>query len=151
MDRSQELTVEILGGNRTYPIGYVIGEVQELVAAICKVDLAGIREEFADASYAIQMWLWQRLPVNVPIFCAGQSIDKFRARNAVWRRVFEDEGIVFSVYYLVGGSNFAKVEKIVAAFAAARVSLTPDAAVRLRDKAISMLNAGIVRDISNRN
>jgi len=134
MERALSLTTEILGG-RTYPFGYVTGEVLELAEALWQRDAAGIREEFADAAYAAQMWLWQRLRINAPVVCAGFALTKFRSRNRVWRTLFEDEGIVFTVDYLVGGSNFAKSSKIAAAFAVAGVTLSPSKLDELSRKA----------------
>ena len=137
MERAISLTAEILGG-RTYPFGYVTGELMELAEALWQRDAAGVREEFADAAYATQMWVWQRLGLNAPVFCAGFALAKFRARNRIWRALFEDEGIVFTVDYLVGGSNFAKPAKIAAAFAVAGVTLDEAKLAELSRKATAM-------------
>lgn len=137
VERAKDLTAEILG-SRTYPFGYVTGECWELAEALWQRDAAGIREEFADAAYATQMWIWQRLGLNAPVFCSGFALAKFRSRNRVWQTLFEDEGIVFSVDYLVGGSNFAKPAKIAAAFAVAGVVLSEADLARLSRKATQL-------------
>ena len=52
-------------------------------------------------------------------------IDKYRERNALWRRTFEDAGIPFKTEHLVDGGNFHKPHHVRQAFAAAGHDLPP--------------------------
>ena len=134
---AKELTAEILG-DRSYPIGYPIGEVYELAEALWQRDSSAIAEEFQDAAYACQMYVWQRLGMNAPVLFAGFAIRKFRERNNAWKAMFEAKGIAFDLRYLVGGSNFAKPAKIIAAFNLAGVTVSEEEAGDLSRMAQSL-------------
>lgn len=118
-------------GDRQYQASYLWGELAELAEAVVKLDRAGIVEEFMDSAYAAQMLIHRATGWNFQMRLCRPVIGKFLRRIEVWRSVFEKEGVPFSVDYLSGGSNYRKVRKVVAAFAAAGHQITEERAAEL--------------------
>jgi hypothetical protein len=108
---SKDITRDIMGG-RKYPFSYLTGELKEVGQGIKNLNPAEISEEMGDSAYAAQMLAAQATGLNHPIFFADGQIKKFYDRIEVWKKIFDEKGIPFSVDYLSGGSNYAKPDKI---------------------------------------
>lgn len=125
-------------GDKQYPFNYFTGETKEFLDELLHLNPSGIKEEFSDMMYAGNMMTHKLTGLNHPMLGGGYALDKFRRRNAIWKKLLEDEGLPFDVEYLSGGSNYARPAKIKATFALAGKELTDDEALHLTDKALSM-------------
>jgi hypothetical protein len=130
---ARDIRQEVIGG-RKYPLSYLTGEAQELGEALWNRDVPGIKEEFGDTAYAAQMLLSQTTNTNLPMIFSKDVISKFRKRNAIWKKYFDEAGIPFSVDYLSGGSNFAKPSKVKAVFGLAGRELSDEEAQALSSR-----------------
>lgn len=109
---------EMITGGRKYPPSYLKGEIKELYHAIKDRDMGGIKEEAADVAYAAQMLLHQNTGINFPLAFGSVHVDKYKAREAMWKRIMEPRGVTYHPDLLVGGGNYRKPQKIRAALAA---------------------------------
>jgi len=97
-------------------------EVKELAEAIREMSWPDIREEAGDVAF----WSWMLLDrawpreKGWPLWGAGGACAKFRRRFQVWERLFQREGLQFSVRYLAGGGNPGRPEKVRRALEMAR-------------------------------
>ena len=133
---SDDLLAEILG-DRRYDFSYVQEESLELAIEILRLDVGGIAEEYQDACYAVQMWLYPLLGLNLPVVHAKGSIRKFRKRIAVWKSIFDEFGVDFHVDYLKGGSNFARPAKVQAVLKEAGIEVSAGEADEISKAAVA--------------
>lgn len=100
-------------------LSYWWGEVQELWAEVKTLNWAGMREEWSDVTCLLGLHLLSRgwpvggLPVlpGLGLYAAR----KFEARRAVWRRIFAWHRVPFENRFLIGGGNYQKSRKVIAA------------------------------------
>ena len=130
---SHDITRDIMGG-RHYGADYLHGEAKELGEAIKERDLGHIKEELGDTAYAAQMIASQKTGLNLPVVGADAVIKKFYDRIGVWKNLFKERDIPFSVDYLKGGSNYAKPDKIQKAFALAGHQIDDKDLIELANK-----------------
>lgn len=109
---------EMITGGKKYPPSYLKGEIKELYQAIKDRDMGSIKEETADVAYAAQMLLHQNTGINFPLAFGSVHVDKYKAREAMWKRIMEPRGVTYNPDLLVGGGNYRKPQKIRAALAA---------------------------------
>jgi phosphoribosyl-ATP pyrophosphohydrolase len=102
---------EIVQG-RNYPLSYTTGEMKELAEALVNRDKAGIKEEWQDVLYALQLLAHQRTGLDFRLRGVDDALGKFRDRFDTWERLFDSRGVEFDKDYLTGGSNYRKPEKI---------------------------------------
>ena len=124
---------EEIMGDRYYPFSSVRSEGKELISAIKNLDKENIKEELQDLSWTGQAYLHQRTGLNWPTVFAAKSLDKYRDRAEVWKRIFENQGVEFNKDYLSGGSNYRKHSKIKKALANAGVELSDEDAGGIQD------------------
>lgn len=98
-------------------MGQVWGEVREVIASR---SLEEVKEEVADVLYFVWCRLESRTGIDVPMWGAGRTVAKVRARIEVWEELFAEQGLDFDRRYLVNGSNHERPEKVEKAFALAR-------------------------------
>lgn len=96
---------------------HVLQEVLEYLEAD---SINELRDELSDVIYFGLCWLEGKTGINLPMFGAKRTIAKIEARLTVWEAIFEEQHLVFSPKYLVGGSNFRKQQKIEQAVTLAR-------------------------------
>lgn len=117
------LVDEVLAGPVTFD--YWAGEVSELWTEIRRLSWRGIREEWGDvcalglAHLAARGWPVRWVPL-LPGLGLGSAL-KFQKRLVVWRRIFDHHGAEFRREYLIGGGNYARLNKVRAALALAGV------------------------------
>lgn len=133
---SDDLLAEILG-DRRYDFSYVQEESLELVVEILRLNVRGIAEEYQDACYAVQMWLYPLLGLNLPVVHAKSSIRKFRKRIWVWKCIFDEVGVDFHLDYLKGGSNFARPAKVQAVLKEAGIKVSASQAEEISKAAMA--------------
>jgi NTP pyrophosphatase (non-canonical NTP hydrolase) len=95
----------------------VLGEVKELIQAR---GWSEVKEEFGDVLYFTYCWLYYRFNINLPMIGAMHSVRKFTARLIVWEEIFHMHQLKFHPKYLVNGSNYERVEKVIFAIDLAR-------------------------------
>jgi hypothetical protein len=113
---------------------YTITHCENIFEIYKNRDIDNIKEEVGDTAYAGQMLAAQATGLNLPILGADQQIKKFYDRINIWKKLFSDKGIPFSVDYLKGGSNYGKPDKIRNVFALAGQSLDDDEIVNMANK-----------------
>lgn len=90
----------------------VMSEVYELLVEIFRWNRAGIAEEFGDVMHFTQLWMFWRFGVNGELWQSSMSsVEKFMARLAVWRSLYQEVGLDPMVSNFCG--NYKKVEKVV--------------------------------------
>jgi hypothetical protein len=129
---ASDVSEELLGG-RKYPFSYSTGEMQELVEALRDMDKEGIKEEWQDVLYALQMYGHQNTGVDFKLRGVDDTLEKFRNRRAIWQKLFGSKGLEFDKQYLQGGSNYRKPEKIRNAFRLAGHELSDDDLVAMEE------------------
>jgi hypothetical protein len=100
-----------------FPFKSVMGEVKELLEART---VSEMKEEFGDVLYFSYCWLYCKFGINLPMFGAMDSVEKFGDRLGFWIATFEHNNLEFDPKYLINGSNYNKPEKIEAALELAR-------------------------------
>ena len=96
-------------------MGYLLGEVQELVEAVLELNLDHIREEWNDVMLCTLCWLAKFLPIGRVRFLPGMGLSsakKFAGRRQVWKDIFAHHGTVFRKEYLIAGGNYRKRHKV---------------------------------------
>lgn len=95
----------------------IVDEFKELIEANTWKE---VKEEFGDVLYFMYCWLYYKFKINLPMFGARASVIKFTERLYWWETLFKSLGLDFHPKYLVNGSNYLKMEKIVSAVELAR-------------------------------
>lgn len=121
----------ILPQGHQYPVSYTLGELKELLVELVRLNAAGIREEFQDVAYGLQLLIHQRLGIDFELRLCEAVVQKFISRLQIWERIFSAESIPFDRAFLKGGSNWEKPYKVQAALALAGVTVTPERAAFL--------------------
>lgn len=90
----------------------VMSEIQELLVEILRLNRAGIAEEFGDVMHFTQLWMFWRFGLNGEVWRSSlSSVEKFMARLAVWRALYQEVGLDPKISNFCG--NCKKMEKVV--------------------------------------
>jgi NTP pyrophosphatase (non-canonical NTP hydrolase) len=127
---SKHLNKRLTNG-RGWPFSYLTGEAKELVDAVKNRDWENFKEEIGDTTFGAQMLLSQATRLNHPVYA---DLDKFWAREKVWKDMFKEKGSAYHPDHMQGGSNYAKPSKIIKAFASAGIKVDQREAERLANK-----------------
>jgi hypothetical protein len=125
---SKDIQREVLTPHHKYGLGYLTGEIKELIEEIKGRNLPAIKDEFSDVAYAAQMIPYQRLPINLPVFGANSSVKKFYDRRDVWRDIFSKYNTEFKNDYLSVGSNYTRPAKVKGALELAGIEISEEEA-----------------------
>jgi len=109
---------EAIYGADKYPLKNCLGEVVELLQAVKNFDKDNILEEIDQVAFDLRVIAFQRFGIDFESKVGTNTYKKFLKRFAVWEKIFEEKGKKFKPSYLKAGSNYAKPEKVIAAFAA---------------------------------
>jgi hypothetical protein len=120
----QHLYDTVMAGPVTF--AYWKGEVGELWDEVKTFNLAGIREEWSDVVCLGMLHLLtvRGWPVgNIPILpgLGLYAANKFTARNVVWAKIFAHHERTFERRYIIGGGNYRKLTKVIAALSLAGI------------------------------
>lgn len=120
----QQLHDDVMGGPITY--AYWKGEVKELLDEVQAFNLAGIREEWSDVVClgALHLLIVRGWPIgNFPILPGFglYAAKKFTLRNVTWAKIFAHHERTFERRYIIGGGNYRKLTKVIAALSLAGI------------------------------
>ena len=106
--------LELLAAPMT--LDFILGEVEEMVAAAREGSLPHVWEEWNDVMLCTMCWVSQFVPFFqwMPILpgLGLSSVKKFAARVSTWEQIFAHHGLVFHMEYVCEGSNFRKQHKV---------------------------------------
>ncbi len=89
---------------------YVLGEVQELIKEVIKINLPGIRNELCDVYTCIMCAIETSTGIPMPIFWM-RSANEWNSRMEFFRRYLNEIGLEFKIEYLCYGANYNKAHK----------------------------------------
>lgn len=114
-----QINREVFAGDK-YPVRKLLGEIQELLAAVLSGNRADIRSEAEQVIFDLQHLVHCHAGFDfVPVGCAG-FIKVLYDRLAVWEAIFAAEDVTFLPEFLRGGSNHQRPEKVARALALGR-------------------------------
>lgn len=87
-------------------------EVKEMILA---ESFDGFKEEVSDVLYMSYCLFYQHTGIDLKMRGAQRSVRKFIGRMDQWKDIFDKAGLRFHKWYLSGGSNHHKQEKVNAA------------------------------------
>lgn len=109
--KTKEYVQKYTSGER-FLFKHVLWEVGELIAEVLKFDWREAEMEFQDVLHFFQLWIYWRFGINTDIWKITQkSVNKFIARQEVWKNIYKFVGLKENISNFCG--NYNRKEKVI--------------------------------------